>query len=481
MTRKTMSVLDQAALERIHKESVRVLEDVGIQCDDVESARILCRAGAKAVGQTGVVRLPAPKVEEAMAQITKRFEMVHPSGERFWAPPPKPMAGTRVKMPKILDYGAVDCRRPARQDVINLCRLTNSLNGCKLSVSVAFPSSDVPAEIDIADTLSLVYGVTGHHTMFAAPTVEDARTAIDASIVATGSADTDNNPGMFMEVNTTSPLRLGAKEGGILRHIVSRHIPIDICPVCIAGGTAPFTLAGALLIGNAEMLFLCVLANAIWPGAKILHATTTSIMNMKSASISWGSPEACLLSSGEIALAHYYGMPSHRMGCYSDSYYSDEQAGIEKGAAELTLTLSGADFVYNGGPLNNAAHHSYEQLLIDHDIWEFCERAATEIEVNDETLASDAIRRIGPGGSYLSDDHTMQWLRSGEHYYGGSFNHTGRPGEGNTMLARAHRRVEKILSEPFKWGAPPDAVARLKQFMRDYARERGVPAPEWTE
>ncbi len=248
----------------------------------------------------------------------------------------------------------------------------------------------------------------------------------------------------------------------------------------VAGVATPATLAGNLLLGNAEALFLCTLANTIWPGIKVLHATTGSLMNMRTAYLSMGSAETCLLSSGEIALARYYGLPTTRMGGYSDSQWPDVQAGIEKAFALLILAQSEADFVTMGGPLDNAAHHSFEQVVIDHDIWEMAQRLTTEIVVDESTLAREVIEKVGQGGSFLGDTHTRRAVQAGEHYYGGSFNHTGRAGEQYTMLARAHSRVEEILAQPFAYGAPPDAVARIKEYVRSHAREKGVTPPSWT-
>ena len=90
------------------------------------------------------------------------------------------------------------------------------------------------------------------------------------------------------------------------------------------------------------------------------------------------------------------------------------------------------------------------------------QRLTTEIVVDEGTLAREVIEKVGPGGSFLGETHTRRAVQAGEHYYSGSFNHTGRAGEQYTMLARAHSRVEEILAQPFAYGAPPDAVARIK-------------------
>ena len=68
----------------------------------------------------------------------------------------------RVKMPKVLDYGAAECRPPRRQDVIDLCRIINALPGAEFTVAIQYPCSDVPPEIDVADSLGLVLAITGN-------------------------------------------------------------------------------------------------------------------------------------------------------------------------------------------------------------------------------------------------------------------------------------------------------------------------------
>jgi trimethylamine---corrinoid protein Co-methyltransferase len=478
---KTVSLLSRGSLDRIHAESLRLLGEVGVRVENAGCREVLLKAGARAVGAGEVVRLPAAMVEEALAQVTKTYDLVHPGGQRFTVPDGRQHAGVRVKMPKVLDYGATECRPPSRLDVIDLCRIMNALPGAEFSLAIQYPCSDVPPEIDVADTLGLVFAVTGRFSLCAPGSVDDARTSLDLAMVAVGTDDLDRDPGTWVEVNTTTPLTLGDREGSIILHVVGRHCPIDLGPMPIAGVATPATLAGDLLLGNAEALFLTTLANAIWPGAKVLHATTGSLMNMRTGYLSMGAAETCLISSGEIALAKYYGMPTTKMGGYSDSQWPDVQAGIEKAMATLMLAQSEADFVTMGGPLDNAAHHSYEQVVIDHDVWEMAQRLTREIVVDDDTLACEVIERIGPSGSFLGERHTRRHVQAGEHYYGGSFNHTGRSGEEYTMLARAHQRVEEILAQPFEYGAPADVVGRIKDYVRDHAREKKVAPPAWTE
>lgn len=480
MAHKSISMLDQASLEQVHHESLRVLENVGVRVADPECIRILKRAGAAVDGQSEVVRLPVPMVLEALEQVTKQFELANANGDRFPMPGERPRLISRVKMPKILDYGAEIARPPSRQNVINLCQITNSLPQVEFSYAVDYPSCDVPPEIDIADTVGLAYAITGNPGVCAPLSEAAARTWIDISALAMESDDVMSDPGVLVAVCTTSPLQLEAENGALLRHAVTRGIPIAAEPMPMAGASAPFTLAGALLMDNAEALFLFTLANAIRPGAKVSYSALGSIMNMQNANISMGSPETMLLASAETAMARFYGMSTYRPACYSDSYYPDVQAGIEKTAYTLMTMLSGADLILMGGSLNNADILTYEQVVIDHDVWELVDRCVHEIAVSKETLAYETIVQAGVGGSFLGSEHTIRWLRSGEHYYGGSYNRSGQSGEESSMLARTHQRVQRILGQPLAFATPPAAVERIKQYVRDEAKSLGVNIPEWT-
>ena len=479
MAVKRVSLLSQDALERVYHEALRVLEHVGVRVADPECVHILRRAGARVDGPSDIVHLPATMVTEALAQVTKQFDLVRPDGARYRLPSEQPRLITRVKMPQILDYGALQPRQPRRQDVINLARLAGGLRCVEFSYAVDFPSSDVDARLDVADTVGLMYAIAGNPGICAPVSLDAGRAWLDIAQAACPSGDLARDPTVLVAICTTGPLQLEAENGRLLRHVVGRGVPLAAEPMPMAGGSAPFTLAGALMLGAAEALFLFTLANAICPGAKVTYSALGTIMNMSAGNVSMAAPESMLLSSAETAMARYLGLSTYRPSCYSDSCYPDIQAGIEKAAFALMVALSGADLVLMGGSLNNANALSYEQVVIDHDVWELAMRCRREIEVSDETLDYADVAGVGPGGSFIGTEHTLRWLRSGEHLYGGTFNRSGQLGEENTMLARAHRRVEDILSRPLAFAAPPAAVQRIRDYLRGEARRLGVEPPAW--
>ncbi len=276
--------------------------------------------------------------------------------------------------------------------------------------------------------------------------VDDARTSLDLAMVAAGSDSFDDDPGTWVEINTTTPLVLGDREGSIILHVVGRHCPVDLGPMPIAGVATPATLAANLALGNAETLFLCDALERDLAGSQ-----GPSRHHRLPDEHAHGLPfdgrgrdlPAQQRRGGSGAVLR---MPPRGWPATATRSGRTCRPASRRRWRSCILAQSEADFVTMGGPLDNAAHHSYEQVVIDHDIWEMAQRLTTEIVVDDDTLAYDVIEKVGPGGSFLGEPHTRRAVQAGEHYYGGSFNHMGRAGEQYTMLAQAHARVEEILA-----------------------------------
>ena len=55
---------------------------------------------------------------------------------------------------------------------------------------------------------------------------------------------------------------------------------------------------------------------------------------------------------------------------------------------------------------------SYEQLLIDQEIVHMTRRILHGIAVNEDTMALDVIKAVGPAGNYLAQKHTLKYMRT---------------------------------------------------------------------
>ena len=73
--------------------------------------------------------------------------------------------------------------------------------------------------------------------------------------------------------------------------------------------------------------------------------------------------------------------------------------------------LTGSNVIYGMGMLEMGMTMSYEQLLIDQEIVHMSSRILQGIPVNEDTIALDVIKAVGPAGNYLAQKHTLKYMR----------------------------------------------------------------------
>jgi trimethylamine--corrinoid protein Co-methyltransferase len=90
----------------------------------------------------------------------------------------------------------------------------------------------------------------------------------------------------------------------------------------------------------------------------------------------------------------------------------DAQAGHEKTLTGMCAAMAGANLIYGAGMLDSGLIFSYAQLVIDNDIFKMIRKVMQGMRVDDENLAVDIIKSVGPGGDFLMQDHTMKYMRT---------------------------------------------------------------------
>jgi len=136
-----------------------------------------------------------------------------------------------------------------------------------------------------------------------------------------------------------------------------------------------------------------------------------TIMDMRDAQMSYGAPELSLALSGFTDIAHYYGVPTWGTAGCSDSKLPDEQAAVEATFSSLFSMLSGANLVHDVGYLESGMTGALEMIVMVDEIIGYIRRITRGIEVNEETLAVDIIKEVGPGGDFLTHPHTLRNFR----------------------------------------------------------------------
>jgi trimethylamine--corrinoid protein Co-methyltransferase len=229
----------------------------------------------------------------------------------------------------------------------------------------------------------------------------------------------------------------------------------------MAGSTSPVTLAGTLVQLNAEQLSGIVLTQLARPGTPVLAGYIPGVANMRTGGYLGGAVEFGIMQAAAAQLARLYGVPIYCSGGMTDAKLPDAQAGYEKMATFMLAAMGGANYIHHAiSMITNMSAASLEQAVIDDEIVGMAMRALGGIEVTQTSMAVETIQRVGPGGHYLMDAHTMQFMRS-EFFYPPVADRQNRAvweqgGKKNTR-ARAIARVEHLLQEHRSPGLPEKA------------------------
>jgi trimethylamine--corrinoid protein Co-methyltransferase len=196
-----------------------------------------------------------------------------------------------------------------------------------------------------------------------------------------------------------------------LIYCAEKGIPLVYYPAPMAGGTAPATFAGVIVQGSAESLSGLVLAQLVRPGAPFIYGAFTTIMDMSTTIFSYGAPEMSLMAAAMAQLAQFYGLPFFGTAGCTDAKFPDPQAAAEAAFSCLSSALAGANLVHDSGWLDHGSVASPAYMVLVNEVLYMVRQFLQGLAVNEETLAVDIIDKVGPGGHYLNEEHTLRHFR----------------------------------------------------------------------
>jgi trimethylamine--corrinoid protein Co-methyltransferase len=467
-----LEVLSSEDIDQIHEATLHVLENVGVKVLESEALQLLRQAGASVDEREGLARIPSYLVNESITKAPSSFtlygrnesyELRLGEGRTCFA-----LQGTGVK---VIDLETRKCRASTLEDLRSFYRLADALENVHHASMAVWPT-DVPEST--AHLYSILEGFRNTVKTIDGYNYKE-ECSLDtirmASVIAGGLDELEKKPRLMGFVNPVSPL-VHSKEmtEGLLTY-ARHHQPVIVAPEDQAGATAPATLAGLLVQQNAEILSGIVIAELASPGAPVLYGTVSTIMDMREANIALGSVETGLINIATAQLAHFYGLPSRGCGGTTEAKISDLQSGYEKAITLMMASLAGNNFIYNAvGSLESTLTASFEQVIADNELCGMVTRAIQGIDVREETLALHVIERVGPGGNYLAQKHTREYLRR-EHYLPSIICRRARSkwekDESKALADAAREKARRILKEHRPESLEPDINRELERIIKE--------------
>jgi len=343
-------------------------------------------------------------------------------------------------------------------DLKQIAKLVDGLDNIHLFLLPTYPNELPVAQVDVNRFFAGLDN-TAKHIMGGVYTFNGASQVIRMAESVAGSDERlRQRPIISMIACSISPLKLDSEYGDLLITIAKSGIPL-VCPAePLCGATSPVTLAGNLVIQAVDSLMGVMLAQIVNPGTPVIFGSVATNTDLRNLNYLAGSPEMGLLNAAGAQMAQFYQLPFYATGGMTDSKTLDSQSGYESAITSLLCALAGANFIHDAaGLMEFALTVCYEKYVIDNEILGMVMRAVEGIKVNDDTLAFDLIKEVGPGGNFVTARHTRHFMRS-EHYQPSLSDKDSREEwedkGGKATWERAAERVEEIIAH-HNWSLPP--------------------------
>ena len=408
-----MKVLNREQALAIHTAALEILAKTGFKMEHPGVLEMLAGAGCK-VSNGDWVQLPSYLVEQALGSAPRQIALYDQQGNKTMPMTNgNPFYGMGSDATFTLDLESGERRRSLLSDVANFAKLVDGLENIAFCMSMANPV-DVPKIEDIyVYVFAEMVKNTNKPMVFIADSGRDiAKIHEIACIVAGGEDALQDKPFLLNYSEAISPLRFPQNVMERLIFCAEKRIPICLPSGSNAGGGSPVTLAGAMALGIAENLVGLVVHQMAGKGSPFLFGPNVSVLDMKSTVVSYGCPEWSLTQAALADMRdEIYGLPIWAFAGASDAKVMDAQAGAEAMFSVITAMLSRSNLIHDVGFLEYGSTSSLEMVTMVNELVAMSRFFVQGIPVNSETLALEAIERLGrgdPGSIFLMDDHTFE-------------------------------------------------------------------------
>jgi len=401
--------LSQDEIMAIHNASLKVLAETGVDVLHDDARLLMGRSGAKVEAGSTRVRFDPELIKECLVTIPNTFTLhARNAAHSVEIGSRNTIFDLMASAPNCSDMD--NGRRPGTQaDFRNFLKLAQSHNILHVTGGYPVEPVDIHASVRHLDCIQDYITLTDKAYCIYALGPERVEDAIEMTRIAHGLSHDElaDRACMFSIINTNSPLQLDIPMMDGVMRLAKMGQPVVVTPFTLSGAMAPVTIAGALVLQNAEALSAIALSQMVRPGAPVMYGGFTSNVDMKTGSPAFGTPEYMKAQHASGQLARLYGIPFRSSNvCAANTV--DSQAAYEATFSLWGAINGGANMLMHGaGWLEGGLCCSYEKLILDIDLLQMVAELLEPLHVNEDTLATEVIASVGPAGHFFGTDHTQ--------------------------------------------------------------------------
>jgi len=461
----------QDDLELMRERVFELLERRGVKIDHPAMLDLLAETGARVDTDTRRVCFPKTLVEDMILLAPKTFIFGARNKDSQREVPcqngtfhVRTGTGARAYIDPISGIH----RRVTLSDVASLAKLADELE--HVDIFATPTPADVPVQAADVHAIRTVLQNIHKNVCIQPYSHESIEYLIKlVEVAAGGEEEMKTNPVASIIACSLSPLEFKNMDAEIILQASRQRIPIFACSLPSAGGTAPITMPGVVLLSAVEILAMVVMSQVVQPGAPIIATPIIYSLDMVTGKSMQSTTEALQGSSMAVQLMKAaFGLPTNATGSGCDSPDIDGQSMIERTLHTLLIAASGVDIIGNAANLETATTISPVQLVVDDEINGMVRRILSEPKFTDETMAWEDLLDIEPGGQFLTSDHTFRHCRDA--FQPQSFVRQNRETFENQgkkdLVARATELCETLLKKDNPSNLSEDMVKEMESIVK---------------
>ncbi|MFW9867744.1 MAG: trimethylamine methyltransferase family protein [Candidatus Thorarchaeota archaeon] len=468
LSKEEVKIIDSAAIE--------LLSSVGIKVDAESARKLFEDYGCEVNNTTNFVKISEELIREKLKTIPNSFKLYGPDGSFNFDIDTKSTKFATIGTPvKIYDpSNKRGIRRTILDDTIQQIKIVDSLENIVCSHIDVWPNDIKVTALHAHCIYQWYKNSKKPYGLGCLGKLASQDMMNMTSLIVGGDEELKTNPRLVGFMNPTSPLHLPQLMTNGYEIFAKYNQPTIIAPEAMAGSTAPVTLAGVLAQIVAETLGGAVLGQLYNPGSPIFFATVSNTTDMRSGNSAIGAIETGLITAGMAQMARFYDIPSRGPGGVTDSKVLDIQNGFERLQTLMLAVQAGINYITCAGTYEATLVEALELLVIDDELASICLRAMDGIEVNDDTLGLEVIKKVATspkkGVTYLSEQHTRIYMKK-ELYIPKLIDRNRRSSwrkkGSKDIIERARDRVNEILQNQIPPETNHDTEIKLLSMIKD--------------